>query len=141
MRQPLINVFFLLLVASPITSAASSSAPKARVGICSLLANPKQYQGMPIELEADVIAEPHGYHLVGNCGAVSSIALEMPSGTNKEGEFVGLSRKIMANHAQGHVVITGVFSQKTDEQVFHTVGQIGQFIVDDVISVSTDRSY
>lgn len=126
----------LLLVAAPIvfscvalSAYANSEIPM--VSVCKLAASSSQYSGQRIELHAEVVAEPHGYHLVDKSCPNDSVGLVIPEQSSNDAKFADMMGKIMAHHARGQVAITGTFRL---ERINH---QIGTLVVDDVLSVTT----
>jgi hypothetical protein len=110
--------------------AYAKNRPPA-IDICKLVANPGQYDEQRIELHTNVVAEPHGYHLVGSDCLNGSVGLVVPERSANDAKFTSMMQRIMAHHARGQVVIVGVFHAG---QANH---QVGTLTIDDVISVTT----
>lgn len=126
----------LMLVAA--LAALAGMAPSAcakddvpPVSVCTLAAGPSQYHQKLVQLHADVVAEPHGYHLVDRACPNESVGLVVPEHSINDAKFDDMMGKIMAHHARGHVVLTGVF---LEERTHH---QAGTFTANDVLSVAT----
>jgi len=119
----------ILLVGSALGACAQSGIPV--VEVCRLVMNPNQYHEQRIELHANVVAEPHGYHLVGSDCPTGTVGLVIPEQSANDAKFTAMMRQIMAHHARGRVVITGVF------QTMQANHQVGVLIIDDVVSVAT----
>ena len=119
----------ILLVGSALGACAQSGIPT--VEVCRLVMNPNRYNEQRIELHANVVAEPHGYHLVGSDCPTASVGLTVPEQSANDAKFTSMMQQIMAHHARGRVVITGVF------QAVKTNHQVGVLTIDDVVSVKT----
>ena len=68
--------------------------------------------------------EPSGWSVV-------PVGLTVPEQSANDAKFTSMMQQIMAHHARGRVVITGVF------QAVKTNHQVGVLTIDDVVSVKT----
>jgi hypothetical protein len=118
-----------LLLMGALEACAQSGAH--HVDVCKLVVNPSRYDEQRIELHTNVVAEPHGYHLVDSDCLNGSVGLVIPEKSANDAKFTSMMQRVMAHHARGQVVIVGVFRAA---QANH---QVGTLTIDDVISVKT----
>jgi len=119
----------ILLLVGALAACAQGGAPP--VDVCKVVENPNQYDTQVIELRANVVAEPHGYHLVGNDCLHGSVGLVIPEKSANDAKFTRMMQQVMTHHARGQVVIIGFFRAAQSDH------QVGTLTIDDVISVTT----
>jgi hypothetical protein len=120
-----------IFAAVALNACAKDDAPV--VSVCMLAASPSQYHQRQIKLDADVVAEPHGYHLVDQACPDDSVSLVIPEYSSHDAKFTDMMRDIMTHHARGHAVLSGTFLA---ERIHH---QVGTLTADDVLSVAVDN--
>lgn len=116
---------------SCVALGACANGETLMVSICKLAASASQHNGRQIELHAEVVAEPPGYHLVDSSCPNDSSGLMLPEHSANDAKVADMMGKIMSHHARGYVAITGTFRM---ERINH---QIGTLVMDDVLSVTT----
>lgn len=120
-----------LLSSSTFSFSACARNDMPSISICNLIDSPARYDRRRMELHAGVVAEPHGYHLVGSECVGGSVELVIPERSDNDAKFTQLMRQVMAHHAKGDLVITGTFHATRSGH------PTGTFVIDDVLKVVT----
>lgn len=100
-------------VATLMLLAGCANARSSTVSVCELISNKAAFDGRNVTVSAELAIEPHGGHLFDeSCAGAGALRLVIESKVRNDQKVVAMIRSVMANHAKGHVVLTGVFRAK-----------------------------